>query len=281
MNFFKRAFSTVVSSLLILIFLTSCQMEVASKKKVSEKELTTRMISMVDRELDHVLPYIEEELPETRGLEDVSAKTIVMKTLGEEKGKQYLEFCYNIDTAGTPEEVIAAAEGLISDEDMAMLRAKVDEIETQTRSLYQEKAKTLTGQQQRAFYKDLRVLVVKATVLFTAGIVYACIPNVVWWGKITAACAVSVAAGIVAAAILSVVEYYKVDGATMGESFEGWIDSITKEPYTDWAIAAGMIATGKTMKRSPVLTGIIICAFGIYRVVDDIKPMMKKYNLTV
>lgn len=280
MKLFQRTVSTFISSLLILIFLTSCQMEVASRTSVNEKELTDRMIAMVDRELDNVIPYIEEDLPSTRSLEDVNARSIVMKTLEEEQGKRYLEFCYQIDTAATPEEVVKAAEGLISEEDMAMLKAKVQELETKTRTFAEERARTLTGQQQREFYRDLRVLVVKATVLFTAGIVYACIPNTVWWGKITAACAVAVAAGIVAAAILSVVEYYKVDGATLGSSFEGWIDSITKEPYTDWALAASIIATGKTMKRSPALTGVIICVFGLYKVVDELKPMMKKYNLS-
>jgi len=38
---------------------------------------------------------------------------------------------------------------------------------------------------------------------------------------------------------------------------------------------------GTTMKRSPVVTGIIICVFAIYNVVDLIKPMLKKYNFSV
>jgi hypothetical protein len=39
-----------------------------------------------------------------------------------------------------------------------------------------------------------------------------------------------------------------------------------------------MIAVGSTMKRSPVVTGIMICVFSMYQVIDMLKPMLKKYN---
>ena len=42
-----------------------------------------------------------------------------------------------------------------------------------------------------------------------------------------------------------------------------------------------MMAVGTTMKRGPVVTGIVICVFAIYNVVDLIKPMLKKYNFSV
>lgn len=100
-------------------------------------------------------------------------------------------------------------------------------------------------------------------------------------GKITAACAVAVAAGVVASGVLSVVEYYQFEDSTINESFEGWVESITKEPYTSWAIAASVIATGKTMGRSPVLTGVILAIFAIYNVIDQVKPMLKKYNFNI
>ncbi len=277
----KRMLTTVVCSFLIVIFLSSCQLEMAANKKVSEKELTSRMISMVEREMDNVLPYVKEDIPQMKSLEDVDARTIVMNTLEEDQGRKYLEFCYEIETAATPEEVVSAAEGLVSDEDMELLKTKVEETKSIAKAMALEGAKTLTGEQRRAFYKDLRVLVIKATVLLTAGIVYMCIPKVVLWGKVTAACAVAVAAGVVASAVLSVVEYYQFDKESVGDSFEGWLESITKEPYTAWALAAGIIATGNTMKRSPVLTGIILIIFAIYEVTDDIKPMLKKYNFNI
>ncbi|NLZ68505.1 MAG: hypothetical protein GX903_05840 [Spirochaetales bacterium] len=270
-----------VSALLIMIFLVGCNLEVAGKKRVSEAELTSKMITMVDRELETVLPYVTEDLPGAKGIESYNGRSVIENTMSEEQGRKYLEFCYEIENASTPEAVVAAAEGLISKEDMEELKLKVEETKEIARSLAIEGARSMTNPQKRAFFKDLRSLVIKSTVLLAAGIVYACIPTMVFWGKITAACAVAVAAGVVASGVLSVVEYYQFEDSTINESFEGWVESITKEPYTSWAIAASVIATGKTMGRSPVLTGVILAIFAIYNVIDQVKPMLKKYNFNI
>ena len=56
---------------------------------------------------------------------------------------------------------------------------------------------------------------------------------------------------------------------------------VTTEPELSYALAASMIATGETLKRGPVVTGIILCVFAIYNVIDMLKPMLKKYNFTI
>ncbi|NLA92030.1 MAG: hypothetical protein GX842_01135 [Spirochaetales bacterium] len=126
--------------------------------------------------------------------------------------------------------------------------------------------------------RDLQKLVTKTLVLMVAGIVYACIPNVIFWGKITAAAAISVAAGIVATSVMSIYRYYKYDSESLSSSFQDWLVDVTTEPAASFAVATSMITVGKTMSSGPVVTGLIIIVFSIYQVMDLVKPMLKKYN---
>jgi hypothetical protein len=273
----------MLCALLVVLMLPGCSLGMGGRPQVSEAELNDRMSKMIDREIDTVLPYIEEDLEgvsRSLGSGTFRGVDVVRGMYEEEHGREYLEFCYNVELARNPEEVVEAAASLIGEEDMAELRKRVNELESKAADIALVASRTLTAAQKKEFFADMRKLVIKSTVLLTAGIVYACIPKAVLWGKVTAACAVSVAAGVVASAVLSVVEYYQFENTTLGTTFESWIDSITKEPYTAWALAAGMIATGKTMERSPILTGLIIAVFAIYGVVDDVKPMLKKYNFS-
>jgi len=129
------------------------------------------------------------------------------------------------------------------------------------------------------FYKDLRRLVIRSVVLFTAGIVYACIPKVVFWGKISAACAISVSAGILASTVLSIYDYYKLDKSDdSSKAFSDWLQEVTTTPSADYALAASIIAIGNTMKQGPVVTGIVVCVFSIYQIIDLVKPMLTHYN---
>ena len=57
-----------------------------------------------------------------------------------------------------------------------------------------------------AFWKDMQDLVTRTLVLFTAGVVYACIPTVVFWGKIAAAAAIAIA-GVVSTSVMRIWRY--------------------------------------------------------------------------
>ena len=65
--------------------------------------------------------------------------------------------------------------------------------------------------------------------------------------------------------------------STSTEDGNEWLSSVTTEPKSAYLVASSMISIGSTLKRSPVLTGIIICVFGIYGIVDDVKPLLAKY----
>lgn len=56
---------------------------------------------------------------------------------------------------------------------------------------------------------------------------------------------------------------------------------MTTEPELSYALAASVMAVGNTLKRGAVVTGIIICVFALYNVVDMVKPMLNTYNFTV
>ncbi len=116
--------------------------------------------------------------------------------------------------------------------------------------------------------------------LFTAGVVYACIPKLVFWGKVSAATAIAVATGVVASSVMSIWRYYQFGGAA-DQAFGEWLTSVTTEPELSYALAASVMAVGNSLKRGPVVTGIIICVFALYNVVDMVKPMLSTYNFTV
>lgn len=282
----RRIGKTIALDALVLVLsfcmLFGCTMESAGVKGITEEEMVSRVGKMLDREIDAVMPYIEDDLPPnaTKAIKGMDGESIVRSAITEEQGREYIAFCYSIEDAQSPEDVLESARTLVSEEDMALLESKVAESRECLRALYEKESKKLTYAQQRQFCKDLKRLLVKSTVLLTAGIVYACIPKVIFWGKISAACAVAVCAGVVASSVMSVVEYKKF-GDAPEQSFDSWLESVTKEPYSAWAISASMIATGSSMKRSPVVTGIVIAMFGIYNVIDEVRPMLKKYNFNV
>ena len=88
--------------------------------------------------------------------------------------------------------------------------------------------------------------------------------------------------GVLASGIMTFFEYkrFGIPGNDL-PSFESWLESIYKDSYASWALAASMIATGTAAKRSPVVTGLIIAAFSLYGVLDGVRPIAKKYNFAI
>jgi len=146
------------------------------------------------------------------------------------------------------------------------------------RSFGLEESRTLPPNQRAAFMRDLQKLVTKTVVLLVAGIVYACIPDVVFWGKVSAAAAIAVASGIVATTVFSIYRFYTYSADEMAVSFQEWITDVTTDPAASFAVASSMMAVGKTMANGPVVTGLVIAVFSIYQVMDLLKPMLRKYN---
>ena len=133
--------------------------------------------------------------------------------------------------------------------------------------------RALSPAQEEEFFASLKSLVIKTAVLLTAAVVYAFVPEMVFWGKISAAAAVAVAAGILSTTFISIVEHYKLD-REVDESFQSWLEDVTTEPAASWAIAAAMINLGTSLNRSPVLTALILGVFAVFNIVDEVQTML-------
>jgi len=272
-------------ALILVICIISCSMEWAQpyRSQVSEAEINRCVSSIVDEQYDLISPYIGEEMDLTK-VERLDGSEIVGRTLDEENGQDYLSFCYSVKNSYDVDEVLSKAKVLVSDQQYSNLLETVNETEEETneklRELEASISRTMPLEQQEAFLKDLKRLVIRSIVLLTAGIVYACMPKVVFWGKISAAAAISISAGILASTVLSIYDYYKLDQTEQtSKAFSDWIEEVTTTPSADYALAASIIAVGNTMKQGPVVTGIVVCVFSIYQIMDMVKPMLAHYNI--
>lgn len=278
-----QAAATDVLCLWMIISMVGCSMawEPSMNPKIDDSELLGTVARIVDEQWEVVRPVLEEELGEQPGRgawEDVDGATVVERTLSEEQGRQYVQFCHAVGAEMDVEAVVSMAQELLPADQAAILQGQLAQAQ---RSLYEYgemQSRALPPSQRAPFMRDLQKLVTKTLVLMVAGIVYACIPNTIFWGKVTAASAISVAAGIVATTVLSIYRYYKYSPDALAISFEEWIVDVTTDPAAAYAVATSMINVGKTMKNGPVVTGLIIVVFSIYQVLDMVKPMLKKYN---
>ncbi len=288
----QKAQKTVGCIMLVIMMFTTlagCTLDAAAQGRVTQEEVRSRVARIIDEEMLNILPYLEEN--EDISLTDEEGRSIDLRKMKgseivaratDEGGEKYIDFSYSVLTAQTSDEIVKSAKGLVSEEDYEMLLEKVREEEEKAARMYDELSRSLTMAQQKELYRDLKKLVIKAVVLLTAGLVYAAIPKTMVWGKVSAACVVAVAAGVVASGVATFIEYKKfgIPGDDL-PSFESWLESMYKDSYSAWAIAASMIATGTAAKRSPVVTGLIIAAFSLYGVIDEARPILKKYNFSI
>lgn len=269
----------IIAIALIMAIVSSCTMDLGGPKAMSERLLISRSARLMEVYIDEVAEAIsDDELPGFREAwqRGFSSEDVARGTLSEEGGREYLEFTIYANDYESVDEVISSASALAPAEELEGVREQIDELEKKLYESAAEDARLMTEAQKKAFYSELRKLVVKAAVLLTAAIVYAFVPNMMFWGKVSAASAVAIAAGVLAATLLSIIEYAKTGSSSV--TFEEWVKEITSEPAAAWAIASGLIATNTAMGRSPVTAAIIIAVFAVYGIVDDIKPLLDAYK---
>lgn len=283
----KFVFNQLVC-LLLLVSIVACNMNFTPsfKSSISDEEMKPAVAKVIDAQMDCIKDSLDEDLRQSidngtgKGTGPMTGAQIVELTMTETGGKDYLDFCYAVDVSQATldtEPVMSTAQCVLSKEDYNRLNSQVDELEksmTEKGLIY---AKGLPLDQQEAFYKDLKVLVTRAIVLLVAGIVYACVPKLVFWGKISAAAAISVGAGLVALSIMSLYEYYEY-GLEEDMTFEEWFKELIKIPQADFALTTTVTSMAEAMGMGPVVTGIIICVYGIYNVTGLVRNMMNTYN---
>ena len=268
---------------LILVMIASCSMEASGPGRVDKAILISESARMIDKHLESVVREMQAhgELEGVENIETITGEEIARSLIKEEKGEEYLNFLYQTPNFETVVDVIAAASDLVPQEQLDEIVTEADKIERALMRMIEDDSRALNEKQQLEFYRDVRKIVVKSVVLLTAALVYAIIPNTIIWGKISAATAVSIAAGVAASAIMRLVECKKSDSTAINQTFQDWLKEMSTEPTTAWAVAAGVINTGKSMGYSPVTTSMILVVFGLYGITDDIKPLLQKYNFKV
>ena len=283
----ERLFNMAVCMIVLVCFLAcNANYKPSFKASITDANMKERVSHVIDAQIDNVKEYLDEDLQaEIEGSSKgsggrLSGSEIVDRTLTESGGRDYLDFCYAIDytqTTGDVDAVMDTAKSVLPAEEYNELVERTQDVEKSIMAKGEEFAKDIPLNQQAAFYKDLKILVTRAIVLLVAGVVYACIPTVVFWGKVSAACAISVGAGLVAISIMSLYEYFRF-GTGEGETFEDWFKELLKIPQADFALTTAVTSITEAMGVSPVVTGIIICVFALYNIVDLARTMIKTYN---
>lgn len=276
-------FFTILIVVILVFVISGCSfaLDRTLKKSISDEELITSVSRIVDEQLEIVAPYFEET-DKSLDLNQMTGDQVVSESLKEVGGKDYLRFNYSIALEGDErlDDIATQAKSLLPEEEAY----KIDEKLHQTRDFINRDianlSKAVPPSQQVAFQKDLRQLVTRSFVLFTAGLVYMFMPETMFWGKVSAAAAISVATGVLSCTIMSLYQYYKYGGESQ-QAFAEWVNEISTEPQVAFALANSMISVGKTMNRSPIVTGIMICVFSLYQVIDMVKPMLKKYSFAL
>ncbi|MFA5513347.1 MAG: hypothetical protein WDA17_00320 [Sphaerochaetaceae bacterium] len=280
----SKALFTDFVSIVVLICLLGCSLalDVTPNSSVDESTMIPVVERLLNDQLEVVTPVLEEygelSLNSRSLLLNTSGKTVIENMLKEEGGSDYLSFSYAVASNQSSDSLLREAAKIVPQEEFSLL---AEEMVNTERSLLNSRvleSRAIPPSQRADFLRDLQKLVTKTLVLMVAGIIYACIPNVIFWGKITAAAAVSVAAGIVATTVMSLYRYYKYSDKPLSQTFQEWIIDVTTDPTAAYAVAASMTAVGKTMTNGPVVTGLIIIVFSLYQVMDLVKPLLKKYN---
>ncbi len=273
-------------SILLIVCMVGCSLDWSRERPraaLTEEELKPQVARIIEENYEVVKPFLEAD-SSARALGSLYPETIdgleaVEMSLNEEMGQEYLEFCYHAAQGTDASQVLRSAHELLDDESYAELEKKYQETERTLEIQADATARSLPPSQRAQFAKDMQSLVTRTLVLLTAGIVYACIPTVIFWGKISAAAAVAVATGVVATTVISVWRYYQFN-QDIDEAFGEWLTSVSTEPELAYALAASVMALGSTLKRGPVVTGIVMAVFAIYNVVDMVRPMLKIYNFS-
>ena len=280
----KRVFlEKLTASVLILSMLASCTPSLSGPSEDRREKMVSQGARVIDEEYDFVRGVLIET--EEFSEEDFASYGIldgetVVRGLLEGGDEDILSFlCATSD--GGVDGVLSTAKSLLPEKEYGELEKKAKEIEERAGAWGDRVSRSLAPAQKDEFYKDLKSMVVKTVVLLTASIVYAMIPKVMFWGKVSAAAAVSVAAGVVASGFVSMVEWSDEDLKNTDKDFSAWLEEITVEPFTDWALAQGVLNAQMAATNNPVTSALVLGVFALYHIGEDAKTLMKKYNWEV
>ena len=286
----KKVFNCTVA-VFVLLSITGCNLNLTpnNKQRYSDSTIKTVVSKAIDSEMEFIKPNLEPEVQAkmdeaSKGSGTLDGKQIVDLIMNEQSGHDYVEFCFAVEEStmpGNSDYVVDSARSLLTDSQYAELELRINEAEKRMNEFASEYAKGLPADQQHAFYKDLKSLVTRSVVLLTAGIVYMAIPDLILWGKISAAAAISIAAGLVSLSIMTIYENFKFkddSNTAKDKTFKEWLEDLIAVPKADFAITTSVTAIATCLSESAVVKGIIIIVFACTNALDMLRIMLKKYN---
>ena len=252
------------------------------RDRAEEVDRMSRELSIVVVDQWEVIePFIGEGISgEMRsGPISIDPEMVVSNMLDEyDEDVGYLRFFHAAAVAADPDLVLETARALVPEDLYAQLVERSESARSVIIRESAEASRTLSDEDRPAFMKDMQQLITRTIVLLAASAVYACMPTVMFWGKISAAAAVSVATGAVAVTVMSIYRYYQY-GGEVSTSFEEWLKAVSTEPQASYALAASVISVGTSMELNPVCCGLILAVFSIYQAVDMLKTIMEVYEI--
>jgi len=273
-------FGRRVLAVLLAVSVAGCSMVDGRFREGSrDVELMAReMHGVVIDEWDTIYPYLESAGSGSRETVDYDPEEVIERMLEEEGGTEYLSFCFSAAVTGDSRAVLDKAKELLPEEVYNELLAEVDQVESELSRQFESSARELNDENREDFMRDMQQLISRTIVLLTASVVYAFMPHFMIFGKVSAAAAISVAAGAVAVTVMSIYRYYTFGGELMA-SFEEWLKAVATEPKVSYALATSVISMATAMEMSPVSCGIILGVFAIYQAVDLLRTMVETYEL--
>lgn len=273
----------------VLFALIGCSMDTGTTQRYSEAAVKSVVSKVIDEEMDTIKENLDPDLQAgidgglVKDGSPLTGSQIVELTQTEEYGEDYIDFCFEVDRSSalkSADDVLEQARQMIPSSEYENLLEKVAQTEKALNGIGEEMVKGVPADQQEAFYQDLKTLVVRSVVLLTAGVVYAVMPDTVFWGKVSAAAAISVGAGMVAIAVMTIYGYFKLGIAfdAQPESFEEWFKDVLNDSKAEFALTSAVTAIGNSLGKGPVVTGIIMCAFAVFKATETITVMLKTYN---
>ncbi len=281
------------TAVLLLFAVVGCSMDVglSSLSGYSASLVKTKVASVIDEEMDTIKPHLDSdiqgEIDNTKGGSKTGAEIVDLTCL-EENGEDYVDLCYEVDMSSSSydySDVVDVSRRVLTDEQFQLLEKQIEETEKAIRDSFEPLAKDVPLNQQEEFYSDLESFVVRSVVLLAASAVYSYIPDTVLWGKITAAAAVAVGAGLVAMIAMEV--YKDINGIgpslNLGKdaSFQDWLKELVKTPQADYALTTAVTSITTSLGMNPTSTAICLAVFGIFKSTDMIKELGAKYDFNI
>ncbi len=282
-----------LTAVILLVAVVGCSMDLrlSSLSGYSASLVKTKVASVIDEEMDTIKPHLDTdvqgEIDNVKGGSRTGAEIVDLTCL-EENGEDYVDLCYEVDLSSSSYDyssVVDVSRRVLTDEQFEGLEKQIEETEKAIRETFEPLAKDIPLSQQEEFYADLESFVVRSVVLLAASAVYAYIPDTVLWGKITAAAAVAVGAGLVAMVAMEV--YRDVNGIgpslNLGKdaSFQDWLKELVKTPQADYALTTAVTSITTSLGMSPTATAISLAVFGIFNSTDMLKELGAKYDFNI